>query len=173
MEDDNGITQYDAEPTESTTDGLNLNWGSGHFYWGYYLGMDYAVKAFELGPPVRSSGMKLYVNDYNLETTRRNWPSSSSLQLHRQNSSTQVDGIATQMHVDMNNLTREQVDQMFQTMAATGKLVRVSELDVKVGTASPSAEQLQQQADTYQMIIESYKENVPEAQRGASSSGLV
>ena len=166
-EDDNGITQYDAEPTESTTDGLNLNWGSGHFYWGYYLGMDYAVKAFELARQYAPSGMKLYVNDYNLETN----PSKLAKLIEfanyiDQNSSTQVDGIATQMHVDMNNLTREQVDQMFQTMAATGKLVRVSELDVKVGTASPSAEQLQQQADTYKMIIESYKENVPETQRG-------
>ncbi len=166
-EDDNGITQYDAEPTESTTDGLNLNWGGGHFYWGYYLGMDYAVKAFELARLYAPSGMKLYVNDYNLETN----PSKLAKLIEfanyiDQNSSTQVDGIATQMHVDMNNLTREQVDQMFQTMAATGKLVRVSELDVKVGTASPSAEQLQQQADTYKMIIESYKENVPETQRG-------
>ena len=55
---------------------------------------------------------------------------------------------------------------MFQTMAATGKMVRVSELDVKVGTATPTADDLQKQSDVYQMIIESYKENVPEAQRG-------
>lgn len=166
-EDDNGNTQYDAEPTESTTDGLNLNWGGGHFYWGYYLGMDYAVKAFELAHQYAPADMKLYVNDYNLETN----PSKLAKLIEfvnyiDQNSSTQVDGIATQMHVDMNNLTREQVDQMFQTMAATGKLVRVSELDVKVGTATPSAEDLQKQSDVYQMIIESYKANVPEAQRG-------
>ena len=167
VEDDNGNTVYDQEPTESTTDGLNLNWGSGHFYWGYYLGMDYAVKAFELARNYAPADMKLYVNDYNLETN----PSKLAKLIEfvnyiDQNSSTQVDGIATQMHVDMNNITREQVDQMFQTMAATGKLVRVSELDVKVGTATPSADQQQQQADVYQMIIESYKANVPEAQRG-------
>lgn len=166
-EDDNGNTVYDKAPTESTTDGLNLNWGGGHFYWGYYLGMDYAVKAFELARKYAPADMKLYVNDYNLETN----PSKLAKLIEfvnyiDQNSSTQVDGIATQMHVDMNNLTREQVDQMFQTMAATGKLVRVSELDVKVGTATPSAEDLQKQSDVYQMIIESYKANVPEAQRG-------
>lgn len=167
VEDDNGNTVYDQEPTESTTEGLNLNWGGGHFYWGYYLGMDYAVKAFELARKYAPADMKLYVNDYNLETN----PSKLAKLIEfvnyiDQNSSTQVDGIATQMHVDMNNLTREQVDQMFQTMAATGKLVRVSELDVKVGTATPSAEDLQKQSDVYQMIIESYKANVPEAQRG-------
>lgn len=167
VEDDNGNTVYDQEPTESTTDGLNLNWGSGHFYWGYYLGKDYAVKAFELARKYAPADMKLYVNDYNLETN----PSKLAKLIEfvnyiDQNSSTQVDGIATQMHVDMNNITREQVDKMFKTMAATGKLVRVSELDVKVGTATPSADQQQQQADVYQMIIESYKANVPEAQRG-------
>ncbi|HIW44199.1 MAG TPA: endo-1,4-beta-xylanase, partial [Candidatus Prevotella stercoripullorum] len=68
VEDDNGNTVYDQEPTESTTDGLNLNWGSGHFYWGYYLGKDYAVKAFELARKYAPADMKLYVNDYNLET---------------------------------------------------------------------------------------------------------
>ena len=166
-EDDNGNPVSDKEPTESTTEGLNLNWYGGHFYWGYYLGMDYAVKAFELARNYAPADMKLYVNDYNLETK----PSKLAKLIDfvnyiDQNSSTQVDGIATQMHVDMNGITREQVDKMFQTMVATGKLVRVSELDVKVGTATPSADQQQQQADVYQMIIESYKANVPEAQRG-------
>ena len=54
---------------------------------------------------------------------------------------------------------------MFKTMAATGKLVRVTELDVALGTSSPSAEQLATQANVYQMIFESYKANVPESQQ--------
>lgn len=167
-EDDNGNTQYDAEPTETTTDGLNLNWGSGHFYWGYYLGKDYAVQAFKLARQYAPADMKLYVNDYNLETNPSKLAKLIKFvnYIDQNGGQTLVDGIATQMHVDMNNLTREQVDQMFQTMAATGKMVRVSELDVKVGTATPTADDLQKQSDVYQMIIESYKENVPEAQRG-------
>lgn len=166
-EDDNGNKVSDKEPTESTTEGLNLNWYDNHFYWGYYLGKDYAVKAFELARNYAPAGMKLYVNEYGLETNPTKLAKLIDFVNYiDQNSTTQVDGIATQMHVDMNNITREQVDKMFQTMAATGKLVRVSELDVKVGTATPSADQQQQQADVYQMIIESYKANVPEAQRG-------
>ena len=166
-EDDNGNTQYDSAPVENEETGLTLNWGSGHFYWGYYLGMEYATKAFELARQYAPAGMKLYVNDYNLETN----PSKLAkliefVEYIDNNSTTTVDGIATQMHVDGTSITKEEVDQMFQTMAATGKLVRVSELDVKVNTASPSAEQLQTQSDVYQMIIESYKENVPEVQRG-------
>jgi GH35 family endo-1,4-beta-xylanase len=56
---------------------------------------------------------------------------------------------------------------MFKTMAATGKLVRITELDVSVGTTSPSTAQAAAQAAAYQMIIESYFENVPEAQQSA------
>ncbi len=52
---------------------------------------------------------------------------------------------------------------MFKTMAATGKLVRVTELDLSLGTGSPSSNQYKAQSDCYRMIVESYKANVPEA----------
>ena len=54
---------------------------------------------------------------------------------------------------------------MFKTMAATGKLVRVTELDLSLGTASPSSNQYKAQSDAYRMIMESYKANVPAAQQ--------
>lgn len=53
----------------------------------------------------------------------------------------------------------------FKTMAATGKLVRVTELDLSLGTSSPSSNQYKAQSDAYRMIVESYKANVPEAQQ--------
>ena len=166
-EDANGLTQYDAAPVENEETGLTLNWGDNHFYWGYYLGMDYATRAFEIARDHAPAGMKLYVNEYGLETNPTKLAKLIDFVNYiDQNSTTQVDGIATQMHVQANGITREQVDQMFQTLAATGKLVRVSELDVALGTASPTQEDLQPQSDVYQMIIESYKENVPAEQRG-------
>lgn len=75
-----------------------------------------------------------------------------------------VDGIGTQMHVSK-SITKEQVDAMFKTLAATGKLVRVTELDVALGTSTPSAGELQTQSDVYKMILTSFFENVPEAQQ--------
>lgn len=165
--DDDGNPKYDAAPVENEETGLTLNWGDNHFYWGYYLGMDYATEAFRIARKYAPAGMKLYVNDYNLETNPAKLAKLIEFVSYiDQHSGTTVDGIATQMHVTASSITKEEVDQMFQTMAATGKLVRVSELDVALGTSSPSAEQLQLQSDVYQMIIESYKENVPEAQRG-------
>ena len=166
-EDANGLTQYDSAPVENEETGLTLNWGDNHFYWGYYLGMDYATRAFEIARDHALAGMKLYVNEYGLETNPTKLAKLIDFVNYiDQNSTTQVDGIATQMHVQANGITREQVDQMFQTLAATGKLVRVSELDVALGTSSPTQEDLQLQSDVYQMIIESYKENVPAEQRG-------
>ena len=60
---------------------------------------------------------------------------------------------------------KEKVDAMFQTMAATGKLVRVTELDIALNNANPSAAQYQAQSEAYRLIMESYKTNVPAAQQ--------
>lgn len=162
----------DVAPVESTESGLSLNWASDHFYWGYYLGKEYATKAFEYARKHCGEDAKLYVNDYNLETSPNKLAALIDfvkyIDGHNETGKPIVDGIGTQMHV-ISTITKEQVDAMFKAMVATGKLIRITELDVRIGyeaTANPSAEQLQAQAETYRMIIESFKENVPAAQQG-------
>ena len=166
----NSDGEPDGEPEESAESGLNLHWasetGGQHWYWGYYLGKDYAVKAFEFARRY-SPHAKLFVNDYNLETNPSKLRELIEFVKYIDANGGQVDGIGTQMHVQAKSLTREQVDEMFKTMAATGKLVRITELDVALGTANPSIEEQRTQANCYKMIIESYLENVPEAQRSA------
>lgn len=165
-----GWMDGDSEPTESEEEGLSLNWanesGNGHFYWGYYCGMDYAVKAFQYAAQYNPNGAKLFVNDYNLETNPSKLAKLIEFVEYIDNNGGHVDGIGTQMHVSK-SITKEQVDAMFKTLAATGKLIRITELDVALGTASPSAEELQTQSDVYQMILTSFFENVPEAQQSA------
>ncbi|MCM1355498.1 MAG: endo-1,4-beta-xylanase [Staphylococcus sp.] len=165
-----GWSEGDSEPVETETDGLNLNWaneaGNSHFYWGYYCGMDYAVKAFEYAAKYSPNGAKLFVNEYNLETSPSKLAKLIEFVNYIDNHGAHVDGIGTQMHVQK-SITKEQVDAMFQTLAATGKLIRITELDVALGTASPSAEEQQNQANIYQMILTSYFENIPEAQQSA------
>ena len=168
----------DSEPTESEADGLSLNWESGHWYWGYYV-KDYPVKAFQLARKYLPADTKLFVNDYNLETSPKKLEAliKFAKEIDEKNGSPIVDGIGTQMHVTLNcsddaeknaaNIAalKEKVDAMFQTMAATGKLVRVTELDLSLGTGTPSSNQYKAQSDAYRMIVESYKANVPEAQQ--------
>ena len=176
--DDDGNTQYDAAPTEDDANGLTLNWGSGHWYWGYYVS-DYHVKAFQLARKYLPADTKLFVNDYNLETSPKKLEAliKFAKEIDEKNGSPIVDGIGTQMHVTLNcsdnaeknaaNIAelKTKVDAMFQTMAATGKLIRVTELDLSLGTGTPSSNQYKAQSDAYRMIVESYKANVPEAQQ--------
>ena len=192
VKDDDGSVTFgmdgDSEPTETTEEGLNLNWvndaGNAHFYWGYYIGKDYAVKAFEYARAAIGSDAKLYVNEYGLETSPGKTAALIDFVNYIDQNGGQVDGIGTQMHITLSGTSndadnnaekvaelREKVDAMFKTLAATGKLVRVSELDIAFGTSngqevSPSAAQYAAQSDAYQAVMESYKENVPASQRG-------
>lgn len=164
----------DSEPVETETDGLTLNWaseaGNQHWYWGYYLGKDYAVKAFEFARKYAPNA-KLFVNEYNLETSPSKLDALIGFVNYIDQNGGQVDGIGTQMHVNY-KISKEQVDAMFKKLAQTGKLIRITELDVAFGveegkTITPSEAQLSEQAATYQMILTSYFENIPEAQQSS------
>lgn len=71
-----------------------------------------------------------------------------------------VDGIGTQMHIAIDS-NKDNIAQMFQKLGATGKLIKVSELDIKVNTSSPTTENLAQQAEMYQYVIDMYKKYIP------------
>ncbi len=176
--DDDGNTTWDAAPVEDSENGLSLNWGNNRWYWGYYV-PDYGVKAFQYARKYMPAETKLFINDYNLEES----PSKLAAlikwveEIDAANGSPIVDGIGTQMHVSFRptddvaaNETvlaalKEKVDAQFKTLAATGKLIRVTELDIAIGNGSPSSAQYKAQADAYRLIFESYKANIPEAQQ--------
>ncbi len=174
-----GDGNYDQEPTESVADGLELNWASNHFYWGYYV-KDYAVKAFEYARQYLPAETKLFYNDYNLETSDAKRAAAIKFvqDIDAAHGSAIVDGIGTQMHITLSGTSdnaannaekvaalRAQVDKQFKELAATGKLIRITELDISLGTSSPSSAQYKAQSDAYLTIFESYFENVPEAQQ--------
>lgn len=137
------------------------------FYWGQYIGKEYGVKAFQFARQYGNPDDILFLNDYGLETNPTKLAAliNFAKYIDETNGAPIVDGIGTQMHVHIDQISKEQVDEMFKNMAASGKLIRVTELDVKVGTATPTSEQLEKQAQVYQMIVTSFKENVPQAQQ--------
>ena len=145
--------------------------GTNEFYWGQYVGKEYALKAFQFAREADPDAT-LFINDYNLETN----PSKLSALIDyvkwidEQNGSSIVDGIGTQMHLHAPSITRAEIDAMFKAMAATGKLVRVTELDVRMeyeaeSPVSATVEQYARQAEVYQWVVESFKANVPAAQQ--------
>lgn len=177
--------------------------GGDAFFWQDYLGAD------EYGPIVEKAArdayaaveganpadLKLFINDYNLESDWDQnkkvkslvyWVNKWEAKGKELGYNTKIDGLGTQMHISYyENPTildskKTAIVEMFKIMAATGKLVRISELDMgyvdangkDMTTAQIHALPLEQRIDKekamgeyYKWIIEQYKTIVPPAQQ--------
>lgn len=162
---------------------------SNKFYWQDYLGDNFVRVPVKFARQYFAENggnpdeLKLFINDYNLES---DWDDNQKLKSLIQwieqwesDGETRIDGIGSQMHVTcyMNPETQaskeEHVVKMFQLMAATGKLIRITELDMgicdengnTIKTADVTFEQQKAMADYYRFIIDKYFEIIPTAQQ--------
>ena len=157
-----------------------------NFFWQDYLGdLDYVRTAVKLAREYGPEDIKLFVNDYNLEYE---WHGNDNKKLQslikwierwEADGVTKIDGIGTQTHIsfqadpDKQKKQEDLIKDSFKRMAATGKLVRVSELDMgytdangnKVTTDKMTEAMHKQMSDFYKFIVKAYFENVPAAQR--------
>lgn len=154
----------DGNPYELKSGETDSDITSDEFYWQDYLGKDYAVKAFKLARQYGEPEDLLFINDYNLEYNLDKTRGIIEYVEYIESQGATVDGIGTQMHLSIDS-DKDKIAQMFQLLANTGKLIKVSELDVRTFTDEATDEILAQQADMYSYVIEAYKEHVPEAQR--------
>ena len=153
-------------------DGNVTDLADDEFYWVKYLGKDYAVTAFSLARQYGNESDKLFINDYNLEYSLEKCDGLIQYVQYVENNGATVDGIGTQMHLSVDS-DKDKIVQMFQKLAASGKLIKISELDVKLGTDAPTLEQLTAQADMYQYVLDMYLEYIPDAQRyGVTAWGI-
>ena len=129
---------------------------------------------------------KLFINDYNLEGYGDQHAKLKSL-IHwiglwedpNAEEPVVIDGIGTQMHVTCYGDATKQaklqsdIEEMFKLMAKTGKLVKISELDMayedEAGTSvtfdKMTEEQHKQMRSFYTFIIQKYFELIPQAQQ--------
>lgn len=135
-----------------------------HFSWVKYLGKDYAVTAFKLARQYGNATDKLFINDYNLESRLDKCEGLIKYVEYIESQGAKVDGIGTQMHIGLTT-DKDKIVQMFQKLAASGKLIKISELDVRLGTKTPTVAQQASQAEMYQYVIDMYKKHIPEAQQ--------
>jgi GH35 family endo-1,4-beta-xylanase len=154
----------DAQPSDVKS-GINVaDKPADAFYWQDYLGgKDYAVKAFNLAHQADPTAL-LFINDYNLEYNLQKCDGLINYVAYIESQGAHVDGIGTQMHISIDT-NKDNILQMFKKLAATGKLIKVSELDITVGTSTPTADQLVQQADMYQYVVDTYLKTIPVAQQ--------
>lgn len=177
--DDNGI--YELQSAENSDN------PSANFYWQDYLGdIDYvrileskARKYFaEYGG--NPSDLKLFINDFNLESWWDGNKKAKSLvewiKRWEADGVTKIDGIGTQMHVSYilneadQKAQEDAIVNMFNILAETGKLVKISELDMGIvdkafgtgiKTENVTLEQQQKMAEFYTFIIRKYFEIIP------------
>ncbi|OXA80940.1 Carbohydrate binding domain-containing protein [Flavobacterium aquidurense] len=143
-----------------------------YFSWVQYLGKDYAVTAFKLARQYGNSTDKLFINDYNLESSLSKCDGLIEYVKYIESKGATVDGIGTQMHISLTT-DKDKIVQMFQKLAASGKLIKISELDIRLGTNAPTVAQQASQAEMYQYVIDMYKKYIPAAQQyGVTIWGL-
>ena len=163
---------------------------SGNFYWQDYMGdLDYvrtAVASARKHFKGDADELKLFVNDYNLES---DWDDNKKvkslvewIKKWEADGVTKIDGIGTQMHIscyendNFQKSTEDHIVKMFEIMAASGKLCRISELDMgyvrgndkwsgSIKTSQVTDAEHQKMADFYEFIIKKYFEVIPAAQQ--------
>lgn len=157
-----------------------------NFYWQDYLGdIDYvrtavaaARKSFAAhnGDPEK---LKLFINDYNLES---DWDDNGKLKSLIQwikdweaDGVTKIDGIASQMHIscyavpNTQESKKKHIEEMFKLLAKTDKLIKISELDMgyvdaagkEVTYDQMTEEQHKEMRDLYTFVLKKYFEIIP------------
>lgn len=180
--DNDGDGKFDLQhaATASADDKKNC------FYWQDYLGdIDYvrtavaaARKSFEAhnGDPKK---LKLFINDYNLESY---WDNNDKLRSLIQwikdweaDGVTKIDGIASQMHISCyadpvkQENAKNHIVKMLELMKESGKLCKISELDMGYVDAAGkdvtydqmTEEQHKEMRDLYTFVLKKYFEIIP------------
>jgi len=158
----------DTKPNTLKTAAGRATLASDEFFWQDYLGKDYAVRAFKMARLNGNADDVLFISDNNLETNLDKCRGLIEYVSYIDANGAKVDGIGTQMHMTLDT-KRENIDQMFRLLAATGKMISVSELDIALGngikTAAATPAQYKAQAELYEYTIKKYMELVPAKQR--------
>ena len=182
---------YDLQHSKGYSTGT-WDVGGDAFYWQDYMGdLDYVRQACRLARKYGPEDVKLFINDYNLEGTwdlttkdgikasKKLWSLVNWIEKWESDGVTKIDGIGTQMHISFNKNTNSQntlksaITGMFQLMAKSGKLVRVSEMDMgynnangqSVATGDMTEAQHKEMADFYEWIFKEYFRIIPPEQQ--------
>lgn len=180
--DNDGDGKFDLQSVKN----VKADDAKNNFYWQDYLGdIDYvrtavaaARKSFAAhnGDPKQ---LKLFINDYNLES---DWDDNGKLKSLIQwikdweaDDVTKIDGIASQMHIscyadpNTQESKKKHIEEMFKLLAKTDKLIKISELDMgyvdaagkEVTYDQMTEEQHKEMRDLYTFVLQKYFEIIP------------
>ena len=161
--------------------------GGNAFYWQDHLGdLDYVRQACRLARKYGPEDIKLFINDYNLESDWDNNKKVKSLvgwiKKWEADGVTKIDGIGTQMHIscyeddNIMKSIKSHITTMFEVIAKSGKFCRVSEMDMgyvrgtnrwgsSIKTNQLTEAEHKKMADFYEWIIKEYFRIIPPEQQ--------
>lgn len=183
----NYLLQHSTAYNPSGNPDATWDVGGENFYWQDYMGdLEYVRQACRLARKYGPEDVKLFINDYNLES---DWDDNKKvkslinwIKKWEADGVTKIDGIGTQMHIscyeDANLMksAKDHITKMFELMAASGKLVRVSEMDMgyvrgsnkwggSIKTSQVTEEEHKKMADFYEWIFKEFFRIVPPEQQ--------
>ncbi len=179
-----GSGNYTLQHSEGFNGDATWDVGGDAFYWQDHMGdLEYVRNAVKFARQYGPEDIKLFINDYNLES---DWDGNKKLKSlinwidkWEADGETYIDGIGTQMHISYYensgtlNSKKNAITNMFKLMAASGKLVRVSEFDMGYVNANgrdvPTGEMTEKQhknmADYFEWILKEYFRLIPPEQQ--------
>ena len=182
-----GEGNYALQHSEGYNPDATWDVGGEDFYWQDYMGdLEYVRQACRLARKYGPEDIVLFINDYNLESE---WDDNKKLKSlinwikkWESDGVTKIDGIGTQMHIScfesesiLNNI-KKHITKMFELMAKSGKLVRVSEMDMgyvrgtdrwgqALQTSQLTEAEHKKMADFYEWIFKEYFRLIPPEQQ--------
>ncbi len=189
----NYVLQHSTAYNPNSNPDATWDVGGDKFFWQDYMGdLDYIRQACRLARKYGPEDVKLFINDYNLEgvwdittkdgisASKKVWSMVNWIKKWEADGVTKIDGIGTQMHISyyenttsLNNL-KKAITGMFQVMAKSGKLARVSEMDMGyvpngqnngIPTTQLTEAQHKKMAEFYEWIISEYFRLIPANQQ--------
>ena len=181
-----GDGNYELQHSEGYKSGT-WDVGGDAFYWQDYMGdLEYVRQACRLARKYGPEDIKLFINDYNLES---DWDDNKKvkslvgwIKKWESDGVTKIDGIGTQMHIscyeddNIMKSIKSHITKMFEVIGASGKLCRVSEMDMgyvrgsnrwgsSIKTNQLTEAEHKKMADFYEWIIQEYFRIIPAEQQ--------
>lgn len=183
----NYLLQHSKNYNPSGNPDATWDVGGDAFYWQDYMGdLEYVRQACCLARKYGPEDVVLFINDYNLESDWDNNQKVKSLvgwiKKWEADGVTKIDGIGTQMHIscfeneNIQNSIKSHITTMFSVMASSGKLCRISELDMgyvrgsdrwgaAIQTTQLTEAEHKKMASFYEWIIKEYLRIIPPSQQ--------
>lgn len=136
--------------------------------WSEHLGPDYVARCFQYARQA-DPAVKLFYNEYGQEYSAKKLAATLAMIADFKKRGIPIDGIGLQMHTHIDH-PDAQIENAIRQSAATGLLVHISELDVRINQPKapnfvPTDAHWQRQKAKFQAIATAYRTLVPAAQQ--------